>query len=153
MKKYKSRTIEFKEIFEVEGWKIKIYTIAKNGDFAHPKYYEHVKIQLPEWLAMDNSFVSENYKVGFLILHSATEGIISLINWWVGENMLNTHVFITYPKKREDFTKISGDGLSSCVWELQIIHHESTSWVYNVLKQESSPNYQAYLDDVYNSIK
>lgn len=149
MEKYTSRKIEFKEIFDVGDWSIKIYTITKNGNFAHPEFYDHVKTQLPKWLLMENSFDSSNDKIGFLILHSGTEGIFSLINWWVGKNMLNTHIFITNPKEPEGFTKISGDGLASCIWELQIIYHERTSWIYNILKQESGPNYQAYLKDVY----
>ena len=75
---------------------------------------------------MENSFNSSNEKIGFLILHSGTEGIFSLINWWVGENMLNTHIFLTAPKKPMDFTQISGNGLAPCIWELEVIYHERT---------------------------
>ena len=152
MKKYQARNIEFKETIEIEDWSIKIYTITKDGNFNHPVFYEQVKSQLPEWLLMENSFNSHNYKVGFLILHSATEGIFSLINWWIGENMLNSHIFMTDLKEPENFTKISGDGLVSCVWELEIMNHERISWLNNILKQAPNPNYPAYLDDVYNGI-
>ena len=152
MEEYKPRKIEFKEIIETEEWSIKTYTISKNGYFNHPKFYKKIKTQLPKWLLLENSFDSSNDKIGFLILHSGTEGIFSLINWWVGNNMLNTHIFITNPKEPESFTKISGDGLAPCIWELEIICHEKTSWTDNVLKQAFDPNYQAYLEDVYNGI-
>ena len=36
-----------------------------------------------------------NEQIAFIIIHEATEGVFSLINWWVGENMLNTHIFLT----------------------------------------------------------
>lgn len=150
MEAYTARKIEFKEVFEIYDWSIKIYTISKNGDFDHPKFYDLVKTKLPKWLSMENSFVTSNEKVGFLILHSGNEGIFSLINWWVGNNMLNTHIFLTDSKNQIDFTKISGDGLASCIWELEVIYHERTSWLRNVLKQAQNPSYQAYLEDVYN---
>lgn len=152
MQEYKPRQIEFKEIIEIDGWSIKIYTISMNKKFDHPKFYKEVKTQLPRWLSMENSFDSSNDKIGFLILHSGTEGIFSLINWWVGKNMLNTHIFITNSEKPEGFTKISGNGLAPCIWELEVINHERISWTYHILKNESGSNYQAYLKDVYNGI-
>lgn len=152
MEEYKPRKIEFKEIIETEDWSIKTYTISQNGDFNHPKFYKEVKTQLPKWLSMENSFDSSNDKIGFLILHSGTGGIFSLINWWVGKNMLNTHIFITNPKETKDFTKVSGDGLAPCIWDLDIINHERISWRDSILKQASNPNYQGYLKDVYNGI-
>ncbi len=152
MDKYVPRKIEFKELLEVEGWRIKVYTITKDGDFTHPQFYENVKGKLPEWLSSENSFDASNDKIGFLILHAGTEGIFSLINWWVGKNMLNTHIFITNPEEPEVFSKISGDGLSSCIWELEVIYHERSSWIRNALKKEPEINYQSYIDDVYNGI-
>ncbi len=152
MEEYKPRKIEFEEIIETHGWSVKAYTITKNGYFNHPNFYKEVKTQLPKWLSMENSFDSSNDKMGFLILHSGTEGIFSLINWWVGKNMLNTHIFFTNPKETVYFNKISGDGLAPCVWELDIINHERISWRDNVLKQASDPDYQGYLKDVYNGI-
>ena len=90
MKKYKTRKIQYKELIEINDWKIKIYTISKVGEFNHPIFYRNVINELPKWLNMQNSFDSTNDKVGFLILHSGSEGIFSLINWWVGKNMLKT---------------------------------------------------------------
>ena len=147
--KYQKRTIKFEEVYKTsEGWSIKIYTISKTNSFNHIMFYENVKMQLPKWLSLKNSFDSNNDKIGFLILHSGTEGIFSLINWWVGKNMLNTHIFMTAPEKPNEFTKISSDGLAPCVWELEVINHERISWTNNVLKQMSNPNYQKYLEDV-----
>ncbi|NRA94485.1 MAG: hypothetical protein HRU26_17790, partial [Psychroserpens sp.] len=95
MNTYQARNIEFKELINLENWYIKVYTITKADTFDFPDYYEHVLDQLPKWLAMDNSFNPKHEKIGFLILHAATEGIFSIINWWVGKNMLNTHIFLT----------------------------------------------------------
>lgn len=147
--KYKARHIQFKEVFEVNDWRIKMYTISKQGDFDVPVLYKNAKARLPEWLDMNNSFDATNDKIGFLILHAGTEGIFSIINWWVGGNMLNTHIFISSPKQPSKFTKISGDGLSPCIWELEVINHERISWTNNILKA-AIPDFSAYLNEVYN---
>lgn len=152
MERYKPRKIEFNETIKVDDWSVKIYTIAKHDQFDHPVFYQEAKKQLPKWLCMENSFDSSHDKIGFLILHSGTEGIFSVINWWVGKNMLNTHIFLTDPKDVHHFVKISGDGLAPCIWELDVINHERLSWRKNILHHPSQPNYQAYLDDVYDDV-
>ncbi|MBK6266072.1 hypothetical protein JKA74_13595 [Marivirga sp. S37H4] len=98
---------------------------------------------------MKNSFDAENDRIAFLILHSGTEGIFSLINWWVGKNMLNTHIFMTSPNRPTEFTKISGDGLAPCIWELELINFERISWTNNILKN-NPPNFQLYLSEHFN---
>ena len=152
MEKYKARRIQFRETVNLNEWQIKIYIIVKIGEFSHPEFYKNVLEQLPNWLTLENKFDSSNDKIGFLILHAGTEGIFSLINWWVGKNMLNTNIFITKPDRPNEFVKISGNGLAPCIWELDIIDHERTSWINNVLKQNSSPNYDKYLSDTIDKI-
>jgi hypothetical protein len=151
MKKYKTRKIEFREIIEVNDWKIKIYTISQNGDFKQDIFYKSVIKKLPEWLAIDNGFDSSNDKIGFLILHIGKEGIFSIINWWVGKNMLNTNVYISEQTKPNEFEKISGNGIVACVWELEVINHERISWLNNILKNEPNPNFENYLEDIINT--
>jgi hypothetical protein len=150
MEIYKTRKIRFREIIEINNWKIKVYTISKIGEFDHPNFYQNVLTELPEWLKMENNFDASNDKIGFLILHAGTEGIFSLINWWVGKNMLNTNIFLTNPEKPNEFSKISGDGLAPCIWELEIINHERISWTNNILKNETKPLFKNYLNDVIN---
>jgi hypothetical protein len=40
----------------------------------------------------------------------------------VGDNMLNTHIFLTHYEDINTFEKISDDGLGLCVWELEIMN-------------------------------
>ncbi len=151
MVEYQARQIQFKELIEVGEWKVKIYAVSIGGNFDHTDFYKNVVNKLPEWLAMKNSFDSRDEKIAFLILHPATEGIFSIINWWVGTNMLNTNIFLTAPEKPNTFTKISGDGLGPCVWELEVMYHEGKSWTQNVLKQPNQPDFESYLKDVINT--
>lgn len=150
MELYKERKIEFKELVEINGWKIKIYTISKSGKFYHPEFYEAVKTELNNWLLLNNSFNPSNDMIGFLILHSGNEGIFSIINWWIDKHMMNTHIFLSKHNEPIKFTKVSGDGLAPCIWELEVINHERISWMTNILKQNSTPDYNRYLNDTFS---
>ncbi len=149
MQTYRPRAIRFKEVLQLSDWNIKIYTISKTGAFDHGNFYSNALAKLPTWLELKNSFDDAHDRLAFLILHAGTEGIFSLINWWVGGNMLNTHIFLTEYKALNTFTRISGDGLAPCIWELEIINHERISWINNVMKQNPS-NYGTYMQDVTN---
>lgn len=150
MKKYKERNIEFRELIQAGEWKVKSYTISQKNKFHSDAIYQNAIESLPNWLKMQNSFNASNYKVAFLICHEANEGVFTLINWWVGENMLNSHVFLSDYESPEDFKKISGDGLTFCVWEHEIINHERISWKKHILKNPKNPDYSGYLNDTFN---
>lgn len=152
MQSYQARKIEFKGYLSIDNWQLKVYTIVKDGTFEYPEFYANVKLQLPNWLSLDNSFNSNHNNVGFLILHAGTEGIFSLINWWVGDNMLNTHIFKTDYNNLNRFDKISGDGLAPCIWELEIINHERLSWINQVLKKPKNTDFQEYLNATFSAI-
>ena len=144
---YKTRKISFKSLVKTDNWHVKVYTISTDGAFDYPVFYKSVLGKLPHWLKQKNSFDVIHDNIAFLILHSVKEGVFSLINWWVGKNMLNTNIFITDPDQPTVFKKISGDGLAPCVWELEIINHERISWTNHILKQIGTPKYKAYLND------
>jgi hypothetical protein len=95
---------------------------SKDGNSDDPVFFNNLIAELPKWLKMKNSFNPKMYKIAFLILHAASEGILSIINCWVGDNMLNTHIFLTHYEDINTFEKISDDGLGLCVWELEIMN-------------------------------
>ncbi|MEM6764871.1 MAG: hypothetical protein AAF824_07090 [Bacteroidota bacterium] len=142
---YRSREIVFREQIQVDDWTLKVYTISVSGAFEHEDFYAQVKQLLPVWLQLKNSFNAQHDHLGFVILHEATEGIFSLVNWWIGGNMINTHVFLTPHGTPDQFTQISGDGLFACVWEMEVLNHERLAWITHVLKNNDT---QAYLEDV-----
>ncbi|MGB1205296.1 MAG: hypothetical protein ACPG5B_06615 [Chitinophagales bacterium] len=150
MKQYEPRSIAFKEIITVGNWKVKLYTISKKDDFnAEETYHEAIK-HLSEWLELKNSFDASHENMAFLMIHAGTEGVFSILNWWVGKNMLNTHIFLSNYSEPKQFKRISGDGLSPCIWEFEVINHERNSWIKNILKQPNNPDYNTYLKENYN---
>ena len=149
MSSYQPRQIEFQELVTKGSWSIKVYTITKHAHFGQAEVYRNALQQLPAWLNLENSFDATHEGMAFLIIHEGTEGVFSLVNWWVGSNMLNTHIFFTKPETPEVFTQISGDGLAPCVWELEVINRERVAWINHTLKPET-PNYQGWLADTFS---
>ena len=149
---YQPRLINFKENVIIEDWIIKVYTITKDINLMELVNFEVIKTELPTWLNLKNSFNSDTYKIGFLIIHFGTEGVFSIINWWVGQNMLNSNVFFSNYSNPNIFKKISGDGLVACIWELEIIHYEKLSWTENILKKLPNPIFEKYIKDNFNTL-
>ncbi len=150
---FKSRYINFKEVVSLGEWRIKTYTISKNETFNAHAAYSNAVGNLPDWLTQMNSFAPGHENMAFLVVHEGTEGVFSLINTWVGDNMLQTHIFLSMHDDPETFTKISGDGISACVWELEVIYHEQKAWIEHILKKSGSPDdYQSYLNDTFSII-
>lgn len=80
MIRHKPRYINFIKLLNVNEWKIKIYTISETEKVDYSAFYNNVKVEIPKWLEMKNSFNSSNDKIGFIILHFGTEGIFTLVN-------------------------------------------------------------------------
>lgn len=149
---YQPRQIDFKENVIIEDWAIKVYTIAKDTNLMELGNFDAINSELPNWLNLKNSFNSTTDKIGFLIIHFGIEGIFSIINWWVGQNMLNSNVFFSTYSNPSIIKRISGDGLVACIWELEIINFEKNSWTENVLKKFPNPNFDKYKDDNFSTI-
>lgn len=149
MATYQPRTIQFCETVSTGDWRVKVYTISQGVKFGQTEIYKKAVEKIPEWLEITNGFDNTHESCAFLILHEGNEGVFTLLNWWVGKNMLNTHIFLTAPGGQPSFQKISGAGLGPCIWELEIINHERESWIQNVLKS-NEPKFDQYLADVVN---
>lgn len=148
---YKIRNINFKEHLRLGEWRIKSYTISDKENFESTEVYNQSIQNLTEWLTQLNSFNSKHFHIAFLIVHEATEGVFSLINTWVDGSMLQTHVFLTKYDEPNVATKISGDGLFACVWELAVIEHERKSWLNHILQNNEQDKFKSYLNEVINT--
>ena len=147
---YKKRNIHFKELISFSAWSIKAYTISEN-EFASWVTYDAAKKLLPIWVEQLNSFNPKHENISFIILHEGSEGVFILVNTWVGNNMLQTHIFLSKYEDPTHFEKISGDGLSACVWEFEVMNHERNAWTQYVLKNADKPDYKSYLNDTLNT--
>ncbi len=151
MSRYKERYIRFQRLLPIGDWQVKLYTISKTPDFRPTEVLKHLQHQLADWLKLENGFNAEHDHIAFLIVHAGTEGIFSLLNWWVGSNMLNTHIFFTPYEHLSKFERISGEGLAPCIWELEVIEHERQALIKHILKAEKA-DFDAYLADSFSKV-
>ncbi|MEL7314055.1 MAG: isochorismatase [Cyanobacteria bacterium J06559_3] len=152
---YQTRRIRFMQLTELNGWRVKVYGISARREFpdtAIVKAAEELaqqQLPLPAiWSAAPDTGppVSEDrYGVAILIVHEGREGNFVLVSWWVGENMIQHHVYFAPTNPPFTFTYLSPTGLIACVWELAILAFERQAWIDTVLANPSGPDLDAYL--------
>ena len=155
---YKPRPIRFLGIHthsdpENGTWQIKLYAISVRSEFQPAdmtELIEHSKKQLPAWLAESCNYVLTTYNIATLILHEGKEGYFAIINWWIDDNMLQNHVYLSTFAKPDEFTLFSSGGIMTCVWELAVIWFERTAWIEHILKQAAKPDVAGYLGAFFN---
>jgi hypothetical protein len=148
--KYKPRPIRFIEIYQEQEWNIKTYSISIASEFVSAENIAAVKLEIPQWLQKSKLHHFQNYKTATLIIHEGREGCFAIINWWVGENMLQHFVYL---KKNGQlaFELFSESGITTCVWEMAILWHERNAWVNHVLMNHENPDFDSYLNAQLNS--
>lgn len=149
MKKFTPRPIRFIEIFKVNNWKIKIYSICYDNVKVATTNIDLAKQNLDKWLAKSTDYDLENYKIATLILHEFDGDCYAIINWWTDENMLQHFVYLSDNKDIINYKLYSEKGIITCVWELEILWHERNSWINHILKNEK-PDFESYLNEQLN---
>ncbi len=149
MKPYKRRRTEFIGITESNDWMLKVYTISTNDKFSSKNAVLNSHQNLKKWLkkAELNEFTKE--KLGCLIIHETDKKIFAVLNWWVDENILQNHVFISDNCANLVFKDYSNQGIQFCVWEMAIIWFERNNWIENMMTD--NPNKKKYLSNTYPS--
>lgn len=149
---YQPRSIRFVELVNVNNWDVKIYTISNRQSFDSHLVLENVIKYLPKWI--DNAKASEivTYQKAFLIVHEAREGVLILLNWWTGGEMVETEIaFVDYSKPYSIVASPYGTKSLVCIWELEIFAHERKAWIDLVLLKANQPDFNGYLKSVYNN--
>lgn len=149
---YKPRQIEFQELNSINDWNVKVYSITNNKKFQSYQILKNSIKEVPRWLQKVEKTKIPVYKMAFLIVHEAREGVWLLFNWWTGGEMIATEVY--FSNYNEPFSiKKSPYNTSSllCVWELEIFSHERKLWIEHVLLHPNNPKFKDYLNKNYNS--
>ncbi len=148
---YKTRSTRFMGTISTNGWTIKVYGISiKNAPIPN-ELIEHAKPNLTKWLEKSNDYPLPTYKIATLIIHEGREGVFTLLNWWIDENMLQNHVYFSTYDKPEHFEYFSDRGIMCCVWELAVMWFERNAWIKHVLSKNSKPDFTAYLNETFNA--
>lgn len=147
---YQSRKIEMRRIAPVKDWNIKVYTITFQKKFKSETVLDNAVLNLPKWLEKSKLLGLETYKIAFLIIHEGRDGVWTLLNWWIGENMLQSVTFYTSFDDANQFEETPQTGGMACVWELEVINFERKMWIEHILKKAEKPDFAGYLQETLN---
>ncbi len=150
---YKSRKIEFIKTVAINDFNVKIYTITNRTNYESKTILEASVNSLSDWLQDAKSSSIVTHKHAFLIVHEAREGVLILLSWWTGENMIETKIYFSNfenPSKIEP--SIYDPKQLVCVWELEIFYHERKAWIEHVLSKSENPDFENYSNDYYTQV-
>jgi hypothetical protein len=139
---YHRRPIRFLELWEPEGWRIKIYGIAYNRDLPRPELVAAAKRHAALHLESDRN----HYHVGFLGVHDGRGANYVFFDYWADENELHHHVYISPSDNPEHLKSAGPNDPSVCVWDLQVQAFERQAWIEGVLANPAGPDLDHYVE-------
>lgn len=139
---YRSRPVRSLELWEANGWRLKVYGITYQGDIPRRDLVEAVKRRALEVLPE----AAGGYGVGFLIAHDARGVCVGVVDWWADENELHHRYFEGPADDPGKLAPVGSDRPIACAWDLAVIAFERQAWVDSVLANASGPDLEAYLD-------
>lgn len=142
---YQPRKVEIRGLVKINDWNIKIYTITFRDNFESETVLDNAIGKLSEWLKKSKILGLETYQIAFLIVHGGRDGVWTLLNWWIGENMLQSVTFYTSFDDATQFEETPQTGGMACVWELEVIDFERKMWIEYILKKSDKPDFTGYL--------
>lgn len=138
---YLPRRIAFRELWEADGWRLKIYGIAHGRPEPRAELVRAAKRLAAATLPSASAPGVE--PVGFVGVHDARGGCYVFVCWWADENELHHRLFLgrspdaLRPSRPEDST--------ACVWDLTVIDFERRAWYETMLVKLDGPDLEAYV--------
>lgn len=144
MQKYQPRKVEFHQLLTFDDWRVKVYTITHRTSFASSNVLTNAIANLPKWLAEAIALQLPIHNIAFLVVHEGRDGVWTLINWWVDENMLQSMTFFTRTDQPDEFAPLPHGTFMACVWEMAVLSFERAMWIEHILKQADHPDFTGY---------
>jgi hypothetical protein len=135
---YVPRPIRFLELWQPEGWRLKVYGIAYGRPAPAPASVEAAKRLAESVLPAHGA-----YGVGFVGVHAARTGLYVFVDWWANENELFHRAFLGL--SRDELRPAGPGDNTACVWDLVVIDFERRAWHELVVKRPDSPDIEGYL--------
>lgn len=145
--RYQSRPIRFIELWEEEGWRIKVYGITHQSERPRMELIASAKEIARRHLPQPSVTESRN-GVGFLGVHDAKNACFCFVDWWEQRYELN-HFLFRAPKDRPEELAPAQPGLTGCLWDLHLTAFERQAWL-SALLSSPSPAIDTYLSMTLN---
>lgn len=142
---YAKRHWRFLEMMSVEGWRIKIYGIAYQGEDPDKRLLEAAKKTAKDHLRRQ-PLAGLAHGVGFLGVHDGRGANFIFLDRWINENELHHVVYVGDKAQPGELQPAQPDTGSACVWDLFLQGYERQAWLDCVLTNPEGPNLEAYLD-------
>jgi hypothetical protein len=139
---YRPRTLQFVELYEQQGWKLKIYSILHPDKTLNPGLIETAKQTALEFLP--DSTEPGHYGAGFISVHQGKSYDFVTVAYWTYSTELRHQSYMKASTPSSDLEMITTE-LSSDVWDIRLLGHERDAWVSEVLTS-SSPSVERYLE-------
>lgn len=146
---YRTRPIRFLDLWEHEGWRVKVYGISAASERPSQVLVDAIKA-VAAYTLPTPAVEADRYGVAFLYAHEGRDGGgFASVNWWANENELYHHQFEASASAVSELRPVTETGGSAgCVWDLAVIEHERKAWVECVLSNDAGPDLDAYLATV-----
>ncbi|MCK6585325.1 MAG: hypothetical protein L6Q49_19670 [Anaerolineales bacterium] len=141
---YQKRPIRFLELWEKDGWRLKVYSLAYQMPLARQHVVETSKAIMWKHL-QEVARDKPHYSVGFIGINDGRGAIFSLVDFWADENELHHHVFVSPKEEVEKLEYRTPMGLTACVWDAALLAFERQAWVDTMLNNPNEPSLEQYL--------
>jgi hypothetical protein len=133
---YAPRRVRSHGIRDANGWRLKLYSIVRDGS-------------APDWTTFEPGIASAvdalptparapgRAGLGFVIAHAGRDVWYTVLGWWDRENELPLRVWVaerdasSVPRWRQ-----AQGSESVCVWDLDVIWHERQAYVDTMLSNQ-----------------
>lgn len=140
---YEPRPIRFQQLWEPNGWRIKLYGIAYASDTPDEKLVSAIKRAAQD--VLPSPAVNDyRYGLGFVCAHQGRTVSVAFVDWWENEDELHHKMFVADEADLGEIRPARDDELTACSWDLAVISFERDAWVRHVL-QPPQPDVDAYL--------
>jgi hypothetical protein len=139
---YQARTLQFIELYENQGWQLKIYSILHSDKTLNQQLLGTAKKTALEFLP--DSTEPGHYGVGFVSVHQGKSYDFVTVGYWTYSTELRHQSYMKASSGSEELEMITTE-LSSDVWDIRLLSLERDAWVSEVLTA-NTPSVEKYLE-------
>lgn len=140
---YQPRTIQFVDLYDSQGWKLKVYSILHPDKTLNAQLIEAAKRTALDFLP--DATEPGHYGVGFVSVHQGKSYDFVTVGYWTYSTELRHQSYMRASSATATLAPISTE-LSSDVWDLRLLAFERDAWVNKMLEAESA-KVEAYLGE------
>jgi hypothetical protein len=140
---HRTRPIRFVRSERIGDWRLKLYSIAADGELARPLLIDEAMRRAPA-IFPQAAFADERHGVGFITVHDARTVSIALYYWWQSFNELHQRIYVGPKHDPSAMTQLENQS-AGCVWELEVVDFERRAWLRDVLANPTGPDVEHYL--------